>query len=435
MAAFIEVLPNGDKIVSTRYFPESDNDDVRFCALTKLKINLGATLQGIRINEHVLEDQPNPMYLYTTLSLDHIRIFKDPDRNYSPTIEVDGRNILGNESEDSQTPTLEEDVAYIAAYTYVDDDGNPLGPTYHSNHFTIRVYDSRIVELGPVNRQLIVVRTEDELKSLLVRSERESRRPIERYLNPEPVDEGGTDQEGAYVLVMGNIAYNYVNHITLPAGRNYNGVLDGGWFEFLTTHPGHEPQWVHVRHAIPLEPSTELRQTQPTYKLWVYSCRYYQDMGNYTSNTVIVLNPPKESDSPLSVASIFLTVNSDEPHTSDAYLVDLDYGRRGGHPGPAENKTTFIHLKKLNPEPSPTKYIGISWYGSANAFINCTPMHFGDHDRVFDEDGVTMAFFAAIGKGNTKTLPLLNDLCPNSVFLACSNCSPNYNPLGDDFVI
>jgi hypothetical protein len=422
---------------------DGDAGVMKKCALEKLRINTGACLKGVRINDYT---EPGQRLLEPPkLSTKYLRIYKwiGGDREKVLYIEVTEDNIL-------EPATLQEDAEYFATYETINHDYGE-SKKYESDTFRVRVYDNQVALRGPQNRNVVFIDTVAKLNDLFIPTDG-GRSPFQNHLSPLPLESQDSAPEGVYLIICVNMVTlpPGINRLTFPHGK-YSGVLDGGWFI-------NSMNWGHVRHCIPFQPASEplfgeLRRTHSDSgsPFWIYSLRYCHNMDRYTGTITheLTYKTTKELEHSyalterfVEVASVFLTVNSGHQRMSNAYLVDLDFGRPRNFQKPMDAKV-ILTLKnpRIDVDHRETKCIGISWYGSANAFINCFPMHFEAVDEINEQINIDnkmdtqLGFFIAIGKGNICYDHELGILIgsksmtkhyPMSVFMACGNTNPQH---------
>jgi hypothetical protein len=182
-----------DSTGDSKYLPGASEAQVAELALIKLKINTGACLKGIRINEY-LEDDVNGYYdskYKDKLKLENLKLYAGVGTN-----EITENNVLSIGS-------LEN---IRAEYTYEN-------ITYVSNYSNMCYYDGAVY----ANLSEIV----GELSSEMA--------PI------------------SYLLITNDI--NDDNGLVIPgnATNSTSRVIDAGWFEKV----GNE--WKHVRHELPVD--------------------------------------------------------------------------------------------------------------------------------------------------------------------------------------
>jgi hypothetical protein len=412
------------------------------CAFLKLKINTGACIQGIRINMAHGQNYETQLDNLDEIDIDikrlsYIKIYKVSHRWNQPEEviqEIGPENVLTDVNDGDtlfakyrkfQNPTVTDD--YLECI---------------SNRFTVWVFD----HLGEGQDYSTLF----DKRSVLIIDESNVDEPDkernERIKCLCATSDSHPVVKPTYLLVTTDIKlevdYSIINifhtkkkpPITLPASTHYNGVIDGGWFvkDVATNY------WFPKTHRIPFDLSTDVRSVEPTGNFWVLSC--YDKNRNYYHNKITLL--PKgvmslEGVKPM-VSSMFMTdtVNTDaleNPTLGSCYLVDLNYGRNGrlGSTPPLRYKQSLTisignekgleiesQLNDTIIQANYTTPCGISWYGSARHFVNCTPMTFESHDKFNLYQGMSdkfaPQFIFTIGHGTHA----------DSQFLGCMNMKP-----------
>jgi hypothetical protein len=310
--------------------------------LLKLKINTGACLKGIRINDLLPVDSNFDRREYPYLSLSGLKIFyKDcfavPDYTLLTVKNVE--QILGLQPDEKKN-VVDVKCTFRAEYTLPGAPGSP-SRTYVSKDFRIRVYQNVNVP-SPADFM-------NEITSL-----RESNK---------------------YIYLTFNAPYP----ATAFSDGLYSGVIDGGVLKSGTA-PG--STFVYTRMQLPLQLNTTglvgtkiADDTQPN-ELFILSLvdLHTGEIGFQDRNVTI-------HDMPCS-----LFVSYPDPEHQNAYYLDLDYGKHG-------TQNTTINS-------APDAKGGLCWYGAGKMFVNCVPIRFGRADQMNNTN--LLYYFFTVGKARDE---------------------------------